>query len=100
MKSKTINKNLIDVTPIIFIHNSTFYFYYNFNSAVFNINSSLISSNTDYLGLFIIMYMNTKTIAAILILAGALSVFFTKVHKPETPVSEFAAWKSKFNVKF
>lgn len=43
--------------------------------------------------------MNAKTLAVLLALAGAVSVLLTQV-KPTTPVSEFAAWKAKFNIKF
>jgi len=43
--------------------------------------------------------MNAKTIAILLALAGALSVFLTTA-QPESNVSEFASWKSEFNMKF
>jgi C1A family cysteine protease len=43
--------------------------------------------------------MNSKTLAVLLAVMGALSVLYTQT-KPESNLTEFQSWKAKFNMKF
>ena len=43
--------------------------------------------------------MNSKTLAVLLAVMGALSVLYTQT-KPESNLTEFQSWKAKYNMKF
>ncbi len=43
--------------------------------------------------------MNSKTLAVLLAVMGALSVLYNQT-KPESDLTEFQSWKAKYNMKF